>query len=331
MKPYERINIHEREEISRYLACNYSYREIARCLGRSSSSISREIQKSQCPRYGYRAVVAQSRARRRAKTAGRKRKLESNNKLLIYVQTHLNKRWSPEQIAKSLIISYPDDTTMRISHESIYAYLYVHPRGYLKRRMVQQLRRKHINRRIKNKERQKCSPVQDYISIDERPEEVKDRKVPGHWEGDLILGKMIKSAIGTLVERKTRFTLLVHLQKKDSPTVCQAFADKFNNLPRKLKKTLTYDLGTEMAGHKLFTKNTKIQVYFAHPHSPWERGTSENTNALVRDFFPRGTDFSKVSEQQLQEVQDLLNDRPRKVLNWRTPHEVFTKGVALET
>lgn len=331
MKAYQRINIHEREEISRYLARKYSFQKIARYLDRATSTISREIKRNHCPKFDYRAVVAQSRVRRIAKKSYRRRKLETNNRLLHYVQEHLEKRWSPEQIAKSLFFMYPNDMTMRVSHETIYAYLYVYPRGYLKRRMVQQLRRKHKNRRIKNKERQKCSPVQDYISIDDRPEEVKNREIAGHWEGDLMLGKMIKSAIGTLVERKTRFTLLVRLQKKDSATVCQAFAEKFNNLPEKLKKSLTYDQGTEMAGHKKFTQNTKIQVYFAHPHSPWERGTSENTNSLVRDFFPRGTDFSKISEQQLQEVQDLLNERPRKILNWHTPHEVFTKAVALET
>jgi len=331
MTTYKRIDISEREEISRYLALSYSCRKIARILGRPTSTISREIKRNQNTKHEYRAVIAQSQTRRRTKNCIRKRKLDSNHCLLQYVKKHLEKRWSPEQIAKSLIIRYPDDMTMRASHETIYAYLYVHPRGYLKRRMVQQLRRKHKNRRIQSKERKKTSPVQDYISIDERPAEVKTREVAGHWEGDLIMGKMNKSAIGTLVERKTRFTLLVRLQKKDSPTVCNAFEEKFNHLPRKLKKSLTYDLGTEMAGHKKFTQKTKIQVYFAHPHSPWERGTNENTNALVRDFFPRGTDFLKITEQQLQEVQDLLNDRPRKILNWHTPHDVFTKTVALET
>jgi IS30 family transposase len=328
MGAYKRINNSEREEISRHLALEHSFRKIARCLARPASTISREIKRNQCPD-DYRAVAAQWQARHMAKKPRRQRKLDSNPQLLGYVQEHLEKRWSPEQIAKSLVFRYPEDMTMRVSHETIYAYLYVHPRGYLKRQMVRQLRRKHKNRRTR-KERQKCSPIQDFISIDERPEEVKNREIAGHWEGDLIIGSMNKSAIGTLVERKTRLTLLVSLPKKDSPSVCQAFADKFNHLPERLKKSLTYDQGTEMAEHKTFTQNTKIKVYFAHPHSPWERGTNENTNALVRDFFPSGTDFLKISAHRLQEVQDLLNDRPRKVLNWHTPHESFTKTVALE-
>ena len=177
--------------------------------------------------------------------------------------------------------------------------------------------------------RQKSSPIQDFISIEERPEEAKDRTIAGHWEGDLMMGKLNQSALGTLVERKTRLTLLVRLPKKDSQTVREAFAEKFNHLPKRFKRSLTYDQGTEMAEHKKFTQETQIQVYFAHPRSPWERGTSENTNALIRDFFPRGTDFSKVPESRLLEVQDLLNDRPRKVLNWRTPNEIFSKDVAL--
>jgi IS30 family transposase len=220
---------------------------------------------------------------------------------------------------------------MRVSHETIYAYLYVHPRGYLKRRMVKQLRRKHINRRVQNKNRQKSYPIQDYVSIDERPAEVNNRRIACHWEGDLIMGSLNKSAIGTLVERTTRLTLLVKLSKKDAASVCEAFTEKFNALPQKLKRSLTYDQGQEMANHKQFTENTKVKVYFAHPHAPWERGTSENTNMLIRDFFPRSKDLSKITNKKLQEVQELLNDRPRKVLNWYTPNEVFTKTVALET
>jgi transposase, IS30 family len=330
MGAYTRINVFEREEISRGLALAHSFQKIAKCLKRPASTISREIKRNQCSKFDYRAIVAQSRAKRMAKKSRRQRKLDTNDRLLAYVQEHLEKRWSPEQIAKSLAFRYSDDMTMRVSHETIYAYLYVHPRGCLKRQMVQQLRRKHKHRRIMNKGRQKSSPIQDYISIDERPEEAKNREIAGHWEGDLMMGKMNKSAIGTLVERKTRLTILARLQKKDSPTVCKAFAEKLNHLPKRLKKSLTYDQGTEMADHKKFSQTTRIKVYFAHPHSPWERGTSENTNGLVRDFFPSGTDFSKVSDQQLQSVQDLLNDRPRKILNWHTPHEAFTKAVALE-
>ncbi|MFC1512730.1 IS30 family transposase [bacterium] len=234
-------------------------------------------------------------------------------------------------MAKRLKVLYVDDMNMQISHESIYAYIYVHPRQHLKRQLLYCLRRKHINRRKQNKKRKKTHPIQYLVSIDERPAEVNSRKLAGHWEGDLIMGSLNKSAIGTLVERKTRLTLLVKLIKKDAESVRKAFTRKLMRLPSKLKQSLTYDQGQEMAEHKIFTKETKIKVYFAHPHSPWERGTSENTNGLVRDFFPKGTDFSNVTTRRLKKIQDMLNDRPRKILNWYTPNEIFTKAVALET
>jgi IS30 family transposase len=331
MIAYQRLNFDEREELSRYLVLDYSYRQIALCLNRSVSTISRELQRNQAHRWGYRAVTAQRRAGRIMRQSRRKLKLETNELLRTFVLEHLELRWSPQQIARRLRILYPDDMSMRVSHETIYAYLYVHPRGLLKRRLVKQLRRKHKKRRIRDKARRKSYPIQDYISIDERPAEVKNRKVAGHWEGDLVMGVLNKSAIGTLVERTSRLTLLVKLPKKDASSVCAAFTRKFNRLPNQFKRSLTYDQGQEMADHKVFTEQTKVKVYFAHPHAPWERGTSENTNMLIRDFYPKGTDFSKITAGQLQKVQDMLNDRPRKVLNFYTPREVFTKTVALET
>ena len=331
MAPYKRLNLAEREEISRYFVLEYSFHKIALCLKRSTSTIARELKRNQTLRYNYRAVLAQYRYQKISGKPRRRRKLEANKQLREFVLKHLQLRWSPVQIAKRLKLLYPDDMSMHVSHETIYAYLYIHPRGMLKRRLVKQLRRKHINRRIHSKDRRKSYPIQDYISIDERPVEVQERTIAGHWEGDLIMGSMNKSAIGTLVERKTRLTLLVKLPKKDSTTVCEAFAKEFNALPENLKKSLTYDQGQEMAHHKQFTENTKVQVYFAHPHSPWERGTSENTNMLIRDFLPKGTDFTKITKKKLKNIQDMLNDRPRKVLNWYTPHEAFTKIVALET
>ncbi len=182
-----------------------------------------------------------------------------------------------------------------------------------------------MNRRIRNKSRQRCCPIQDYISIEERPPEVAERIIPGHWEGDLLMGRNNASSLGTLVERTTRMTFLVKLKDKDATAVREAFAREFKHLPKALKRSLTYDHGQEMAEHKLFTKSTRIDVYFAHPHSPWERGTNENTNDLIRQFFPKGTDFSKVSLSNIKRAQDMLNDRPRKTLNWLTPHEVFGK------
>ncbi len=330
MQKYQRLTMSEREEISRYSIMNYSYRQIAYILERCPSTIYREIYSRGFTQENYRAIPAQ-RHMQVSRISHRSRKLEQNQKLQQIVVTYLGLRWSPEQIAKRLKILYPNDMSMRVSHETIYAYLYVHPRGHLKHRMIQYLRRKHSHRHIQNRERKRTHALQDFVSIDERPTEVSSRKIAGHWEGDLIMGPMNRSAIGTLVERTTRMTFIVKLKDKDAATVRKAFAHKLNRLPAALKKSLTYDQGQEMAEHKTFTQDTKIQVYFAHPHSPWERGTSENTNALVRDFFQKGTDFSKITSRQLNKVEHLLNERPRKVLNFYTPNEAFTKVVALET
>ena len=220
---------------------------------------------------------------------------------------------------------YPNDMDMRISHEAIYSYLYILPRGELKRRLVSHLRRHHKHRCKGNKGRKKSGPVTDFLSIEERPAEVADRIIPGHWEGDLIIGSRNASALGTLLERTTRMTFLVKLENQDAPIVRKAFTEEFRRLPKGLKRTLTYDQGQEMAQHKLFTKETDITVYFAHPHSPWERGSNENTNALLRQYFPKGTDFTKISKRRFKEVQDELNDRPRKTLGWYTPHEKFAE------
>ena len=212
---------------------------------------------------------------------------------------------------------------MSISHESIYTYLYVLPRGALKKELIHYLRQKHNVRFPRQKRRLKSSPIQDIVSIEERPKEVADRCVPGHWEGDLLIGQLNRSALGTLVERTTRFTLLVHLQSQDARSVRHAFARELRTLPKQLRRSLTYDQGKEMREHRLFTKSTKIRVYFAHPHCPWERGTNENTNGLIRQFFPKGIDFKKISRYEVKRVQTLFNERPRKILGWRTPAEVF--------
>ena len=324
MEKYQRLKPAERDELCYQLALGLSLRLIAKSLGRCSSTLSREIKRTSCDRFYYRMLDAQKQADDNAHKPRKKRKLESNIQLRVFVIRCLYNRWTPEQIAKRLKILYPDDITMRISHESIYSYVYVLPRSTLKREITSCLRRKRKNRRPR-KQRAKTHPIQDYLSIEERPAEVADRIIPGHWEGDLIMGHGNASAIGALVERTTRLTFIVKLEDKDAESVRKAFAEEFKELPAGLKKTLTYDQGQEMAQHKLFTKDTNIQVYFAHPHSPWERGTSENTNALIRQFFPKGTDFSKISKTRLKEVQDLLNDRPRKVHNFYTPHEVFSR------
>ena len=325
MSQYHRLNVNEREEISLGIVQGRSQYDIAISLSRSPSTICHEINRN--TKYGqqYMAIQAQRRTDRLAHTARKKRKMDINEALKQYVLGQLDQLWSPEQIAKRLKILYPNDMIMQISHESIYSYLYVQPRGALRKELVRCLRRHHINRRIRGKSRQKSYPIQDYISIEERPAEVADRTIPGHWEGDLLMGHNNGSALGTLVERTTRMTFLVQLKDKDAITVRETFAKEFKHLPKGLKRSLTYDQGQEMAEHKLFTKSTQIQVYFAHPHSPWERGTNENTNDLIRQFFPKGTDFSKVTLASIKKAQDMLNDRPRKTLDFLTPHEVFGK------
>lgn len=323
MIKYQRLILIEREEISRQLASGRSIRTIARNLNREPSTVSREVNRTVVhPKY-YRAIFAHQHSNVVRHRTRKSRKLITNLPLRNIVFHYLSKNWSPEQIAKRLILLYPNDMTMHISHETIYSYIYVLPRGRLKRRLISALRRSHRHRRKQNGSRHNCGAIQDYLSIEERPKEAASRIIPGHWEGDMIIGPRNASAIGTLVERTTRMVFLVKLNNQDANTVRKAFAEEFRRLPRGLKRTLTYDQGKEMAQHQLFTKETQITVYFAHPHAPWERGTNENTNSLIRQYFPSGTDFNKISVNRLKEVQDELNDRPRKTLGFYTPHEKF--------
>lgn len=336
MSNYTRLNDLEREEISRMLSQKCSFQDIAKVLGRHVSTISREVSGGSGNKYTYRAVRAGNRARRNAsKRKAGKRKLNNNQKLWSYIRKKLRKKWSPRQIAEELEKDYPLDMTMRISPEAIYSYIYVLPRGSLKKELLACLRQNH-KRRHKQARGVQCErKLEDMLSIEERPKEVEDRIVPGHWEGDLIIGKNNRSALGTLVERTTRTTILVQLKNRDAETVAKAFAKEVKKLPQQMKLTLTYDQGREMARHKLFTDITGVKVYFAHPRSPWERGTNENTNGLIRQFFPKGTDFNKVTRYEVKKVQDLLNGRPRQALDFRKPYEVFNQlinnAVALDS
>jgi len=326
MISYQRLSFIEREEISRNLASGTGIRKIARFINRMPSTISREIKRTVVDKKYYRAAFAHGHANRIRRKPKRSCKLDTNVPLRTFVLGYLAKNWSPEQIAKRLVIVYPNDMSMRVSHETIYSYIYVLPKGTLKRELISSLRRHHKHRRKNiHNSRRNSGAIQDYLSIEERPQEVADRTIPGHWEGDLIQGARNASAMGTLVERTTRMTFLVKLANRDAMTVRKAFAEEFHHVPKGLKRTLTYDQGQEMAQHKLFTKDTDITVYFAHPHAPWERGTNENTNSLLRQYFPTGTDFTKISKGRLKEVQDELNDRPRKTLGWHTPHEKFAE------
>jgi len=324
----------EREEISRDLAQGENISDIARRLGRSASAISREKSRNS-GETGYRAFSAGRRARENASSRrGGKRRLSKENRLHEYVLEKLKKHWSPEEIVKRMKEEYPDHTNMRISHEAIYQYIYVLPRGTLKNTLLKALRQERKYRRKKygrkgNPEETR-GKIADMISIEERPAEVADRTIPGHWEGDLIMGRYKRTALGTLVERTTRKVILVPLKKKDAEHVREAYAQELLSLPKELAKTLTYDQGKEMIEHKQFTIDTGIQVYFAHPGSPWERGTNENTNGLIRQYFPKGTDFSRVSAREIKRVERELNDRPRKALQWKKPDEVFNQLVALK-
>jgi len=323
---YQRLNDLEREEISRLLVSGCSFREVGRLLNRAPSTISNEVGAGGTNRYTYRATRAQNRARRNASKRKRgKRTINNKAKLKRYIYKKLGLKWSPKQIAKELEKDYPNDMTMRISPETIYSYLYVLPKGRLKKELLACLRRNHQHRHKQSRGVRSERNFEDMLSIEERPLEVADRIIPGHWEGDLIMGRYNQSQLGTIVERTTRALLLVPLKSKKAEIVAKSFGKEAKKLPKQMRLSMTYDQGREMSAHKLFTKETGMKVYFAHPRSPWERGTNENTNGLIRQFFPKGTDFNKVSRREIKKVQDLLNGRPRATLNYRKPYEVFNE------
>lgn len=315
----------EREEISRGLESGRTFSVIAELLERSTSTVSREVARGG-GRAEYRALSAHQWAHRRMGRRKRGRRiLFARDRLQGYVHAHLVDRWSPEQISVTLKEEYPHDMTMRISDEAIYQYLYVLPKGVLKKTLIAGLRqeRKYRRKRKTGNPDEKRGKIADMLSIEERPSEVADRAVPGHWEGDTIVGLHRQSALGTLVERTTRYTMLVYLPKKDATSVRKAFSKEVRTLPVAMRKTLTYDQGKEMCEHKQFTMDTRMQVYFAHPGSPWERGTNENTNMLIRQYFPKGTDFRTITRREIKKAERSLNGRPRKTLGWRNPREAL--------
>ncbi len=328
---YTRLKFSEREEVSRCFAEGRSLREAARRIQRHPSTLSRELHRTGYSKLTYRASKLVQSSRERYNHRHRARcflKIERHPVLAERIREGLRQYWSPQQIARHLKKAYPGNKTMQLSHETIYQYLYVLGRGELKQELKRYLRRQRPYRRKRlSVQTNPRGPIAEMISIEERPAEVADRSVPGHWEGDLLMGPGHRSAIGTLVERQTRLVLLVPLKKKDAVSVREAFAQTIQRLPGQLAKSLTYDQGSEMADHKRFTLQTRMRVYFCHPHSPWERGTCENTNGLLRQFFPKGRDLSKVSLQEIRRVEKLMNGRPRKVLDWDSPSEVFERVV----
>lgn len=321
------LTLAEREEISRGLVAGSSIRSIATRLRRAPSTISREIDRNG-GEGRYRANQADQAAwdrARRPKTC----RLAENRTLARIVAAKLQQLWSPEQIAGWLKRTYPHDATFQVSHETIYRSLYIQARGVLKKELLQYLRRTRAMRRSrhhtqKSDDRRK---IHDAVSISERPATAEDRAVPGHWEGDLLCGTR-SSQIATLVERQTRYVMLVKVASKDAETFANALIKNARRLPHELYKSLTWDRGTEMFEHKRFTVATNIKVYFCDPRSPWQRGTNENTNGLLRQYFPKGTDISTYSQAKLNAVARQLNARPRKTLNYQTPAERFSQSVA---
>jgi IS30 family transposase len=325
MKNYQRLSLEERIEIEKLTEQKASFSSIAKKLNRSISTISREV-KNYKYFNAYQAVKANrvSYVKRLTRKEG-KDKISANEKLQNYIHEKLKLRWSPDQISITLKKKFPNDKSMHISHETIYLYIYVHSKKELKNELILQLRQKRKKRGNFKTPAVLEPKIKDRVSIDERPVEALGREIPGHWEGDLIIGKNRESCIGTLNERTTRILILIPLKNKEAETVRKGFEKAFKSLPKIMKKSLTYDNGTEMAQHKLFTKNTKVNVYFTHPYSPWERPTNENSNGLIRDYFPKGTDFNKIPLKKIKQVQNELNERPRKVLDYRTPKEVFNQ------
>jgi IS30 family transposase len=316
------LSMDDREEISRGVAADESYRSIGRRIGRPASTVSREVARNRGI-VKYRAVDADDRAWRRAKRPKTCR-LAQQPTLCAYVDARLRENWSPEQIAGALRNLNPTGETMRVSHETIYRSLYIEARGVLARDLRAHLRSgRPIRRSVHNTvSGQWRSQIKGAVSIAERPVTVEDRAVPGHWEGDLLLGRHW-TQIATLVERTTRFTVLVHLEGRDMHSVTAGLSREMTRLPEHLRRSLTWDRGMELANHAIVTANTGLDVYFEDPHSPWQRGTNENTNRLLRQYFPKGVSMAALTQADLNRVAAQLNSRPRKTLEFDTPAQRF--------
>ena len=321
------LTLAEREDISRGIASGLSIREIANGLQRAVSTVSREV-----ARHGGRPLYRANEADHQAWESALRPKvclLAIDEKLRTIVASKLILDWSPEQVSKWLKVHYPSNESMRVSHETIYRSLFIQARGVLKKELIQHLRSKRLIRRSRHSraDGQSRGQIVDAISIRERPAEVEDRAIPGHWEGDLLSGSR-NSHIATLVERHSRFTMLVKVPSKDTATVVAALSKHVRKLPASLRRSLTWDRGHEMAKHKSFTVDTNVKVYFCDPQSPWQRGTNENTNGLLRQYFPKKTDLSGYSQADLNKVALRLNQRPRKTLGFETPASKLQASVA---
>ena len=323
-KKNSRLTLKERIQIETLLKENKSKSYIAKTLNRSRSTITREVNKwVQSDKDKYSAELANWNAKDDYLNKRNTDKISIHKKLRMYVFKGLLSQWTPEQIAGKIKLEYPNDPIMSISHESIYRYIYTQPQARLNKKLINLLVRKKTRRRPPKKRRGTGSKIINQVSIDNRPKHINLRKEIGHWEGDLMIGKNQKSAIGTIVERKSRYTLIVKLKARNSKEVAKMFSKILNKLNPILKKSMTYDNGIEMARHEEITNRTGMKIYFAHPYSSWERGTNENTNGLIRRYLPKGTDFNLINKKQLMIIQEKLNNRPRKIIGFKTPKEII--------
>jgi IS30 family transposase len=313
-----RLSFEERERILVGICSGESNAEIARVLGRDRSTVGREIARCGRRRH-YRALSAERKAQKAARRP-KATKLAMRPELLAEVERRLGERCSPEQISARLRVEFPDDPRMRISHETIYLSLYVQARGELRRELAACLRTGRTHRKPQGRTDRR-GKIPEMVMISERPAEVEDRAVPGHWEGDLVMGKAGKSQIATLVERSTRFVMLAALEDRIAANVAGVLAERIQTLPSELRRSLTWDQGRELAEHKAFSIKTGVPVYFCDPHSPWQRGSNENTNGLLRQYLPKGSDLAAHTQVELDRIADELNRRPRKTLGWANPAE----------
>lgn len=321
---YTRFSVNEREILFKRLAEGKGQKDIAIELNRNPSTISREIRRTGMNRLTYRPSLGEKHSCNESQKRKRKYKLIENQDLAKIIEEKLMLKWSPEQISGKLKASFPDKFCLNVSHETIYRYIYSIENKESKEFLISCLRQSRKRRRPKKPQGKKRTTIRKLTSIHERPKEVEKREIPGHWEGDLVIGKDNKSAIGTLVERTTRFTIIVLFQDNHTTReVCLGFAAALGLLPPHMKKSLTYDRGSEMAGHKWFTEITGIPVFFADPYSPWQRGTNENTNGLVRNYLPKKTDFKDINDDEILKIQNALNLRPRKNLDYFDPKHIF--------
>jgi IS30 family transposase len=324
------LSVAEREEIAVGLAAEESLRSIARRLGRSPSTVSREVGRNSRGRRYYRALAAQGQAQWRA-ARPKTSKLAGNDELRERVQARLEEKWSPEQVSVMLRREFPGRPEMRVSHETIYQSVYVQGRGALRRELASCLRTGRALRKPRRKAGERRGKIPGMVMISERPAEAEDRAVAGHWEGDLILGAAGRSAIGTLVERSSRFVMLLHLPDgHGADQVAAAMTGAMGGLPAALRRSLTWDQGSEMSGHAQIALATDLDIYFCDPHSPWQRGSNENANGLLRQYFPKGTDLAVHSAEHLAAVADQLNARPRKTLEWKTPAQALDEFLAAD-